>query len=37
MNMDDGLMSVALGEAAYKSIETGMPFQMASLVPETIL
>ena len=37
MNVDDGLMAVALGEAAHKSIETGMPVQIASLVPETVL
>ena len=37
MNVDDGLMAVALGEAAHKSIVTGMHVQIASLVPETVL
>ena len=37
MNVDDGLMAVALGEAAHKSIETGMPVLITSLVPETVL
>ena len=37
VNVDDGLMAVALGEAAHRSIETGMPVELASLVPERVL
>ena len=33
VNVDDGLMAVALGEAAHRSIETGLPVEVASLVP----
>ena len=37
VNVDDGLMAVALGEAAHKSIETGLPVELASLVPGPVL
>ena len=37
VNVDDGLMAVALGEAAHRSIETGLPVEVASLVPGRVL
>ena len=36
MNVDDGLMAVALGEAAHRSIEAGRPVELASLVPADV-
>ena len=36
MNVDDGLVAVTLGEAAHKSIETGRPVELASLVPDDV-
>ena len=37
MNVDDGLMAVAMGEAAHGSIMTGLPVDISSLVPKRVL